>query len=252
MTTAARPTEGTPPGAVPGVQRGCGTREEGGVYIETGLSECGKPHEEFWADPPIPYEVDSKLGQTLVERDNGDGSSTFHIVDWVGASGYPYPTDILEEIAIFGLSRRISSKFPFEYLTRDSHIVLVHGRAVTSDPEEALEFTRESEPEEARLTRHCALADQGDPRHIGSGDEPCTRFWYYDAEDTAPDRVRERPSFEYCVATEDESELEMEPGIIASYPISRIATIEAEDGSHKAPDQRLSEVTKIPNVVQPE
>jgi hypothetical protein len=41
----------------------------------------------------------------------------------------------------------------------------------------------------------------------------------------------------------------MESGIIASFPISRFATIEAGNGSHREHDQLLSEATDIPNVV---
>jgi hypothetical protein len=41
------------PGATPGVERGCGTREEGGVSLEVGFSEEGVPMKCFWADPPV-------------------------------------------------------------------------------------------------------------------------------------------------------------------------------------------------------
>ena len=34
--------------------RGCGDREEGGVYAESGISASGNPLEHFLFDPPLP------------------------------------------------------------------------------------------------------------------------------------------------------------------------------------------------------
>lgn len=234
------------PGATPGVERGCGTRKEGGVYLEVGFSEEGIPMKYFWADPPVTYEVDKEIGQSLVRRED-----TFHVVDWIGASGYPYPTDILEEARSYGLSRRISHNFPFEKLTKESRIILVHGRALTSDPagafldeEEIFEHT-----EASRIFSTCLHMERtGRDDHFKAPVGPCNRFWYMDAEANAEIGTRSIASTEYPVVDAD-TDLDMESGIIASFPISRFATIEAGDGSHEERDRMLSEATEIPNVV---
>ncbi len=41
------------PRAIPD-ERGCGDREPGGVYAESGLSRYGSPLEYFLFDPPLP------------------------------------------------------------------------------------------------------------------------------------------------------------------------------------------------------
>jgi len=233
-------------GAVPGVQRGCGTREEGGVYFESGLSEDGHPLEHFLCDPPVPYQVDSTLGQTLIERDG-----THHVVDWIGQSGYPYPADIVEEVRRYGLSRRVSKTFDFEKLTPDSCIILVHARAVASDPPEGARF--ETDNYHGRLDTRCALfVSLGERKHIYNPESaPCTRFWYLDAEETREPRFRENGATTFKVATSEDASFEMESGIIASFPISRICTIESSDGSHEETSNRISEKTEIPNAIQP-
>jgi len=257
MSQAATPTKSSaasssdsPPGAVPGVERGCGRRQEGGIYLETGLSENGLPIECFWADPPIPHEVDKAVGQVLVRRDG-----TFHVVDWIGQDGYPYPTDLLEEARSYGLSRRISPNFDFEKLTPESRIILVHGRAVATSPKKASALEEEvlSHDDQiwkiARFRSRCVLlARSEDLSHVDDPTAGCCRFWYLDAEANTNGPVREIASTEYYVLETDE-DLEMESGIIASFPISRLATVEATDGSHEDRHQMLSETTEIPNVV---
>jgi hypothetical protein len=238
------------PGATPGVERGCGTREEGGVYLEVGFSQEGVPMKYFWADPPVAHEVDKEIGQALVRRED-----TFHVIDWIGASGYPYPTDILEEARSYGLSRRISHNFPFERLTEESRIILVHGRAVTSDPAQAWHAEEEifDHTEASRIFSTCLHMERtGHDDHLSAPAVPCNRFWYMDAEANgeanASPGTRSIASTEYPVVDAD-TDLDMESGIIASFPISRFATIEARDGSHDKRDQMLSEATEIPNVV---
>jgi hypothetical protein len=239
-----------PPGAVPGVQRGCGTREEGGVYLESGLSEDGVPIEAFLADPPVPYEVDSTLGQSLVERDG-----TYHIIDWVGQDGYEYAADIVEEVRQYGLSRRVSKHFEFSKLTPESRIILVHARAVASDPESAASFEWESFEQDRAKTRCACYLRTNSERHLTGPFDPCTRFWYFDAEATSgagtpAGAFRENAATTYSLPVPTDPDFEMESGIIGSFPLTRLVTIEAEDGSHKEPDAALSSCTSVPNVVQ--
>ncbi|KKL59316.1 hypothetical protein LCGC14_2216590, partial [marine sediment metagenome] len=54
-------------GAIPGIPRGCGKRQQGGIYAETGLAPGGMPIEVYFIDPPKPYEMEHKIGVELVE-----------------------------------------------------------------------------------------------------------------------------------------------------------------------------------------
>jgi hypothetical protein len=190
--------------------------------------------------------VDTTVGQVLVRRDG-----TFHVVDWVGQDGYPYPTDLLEEARSYGLSRRISPNFDFEMLSPESRIILVHGRAVTSNPEGAFhsEEVIFEHTEESRFFSKCVHMERtGGHDHFKAPVGPCNRFWYMDAEANAETGARSIASTKYRVIDAD-TDLDMESGIIASFPISRLATVEATDGSHEDRHQMLSETTEIPNVV---
>src|SRR6516162_114397 len=89
------------------VSRGCGDREPGGVYVESGLSSRGRPLEEFLIDPPLPIPE----GLDLVNKPqiwkrmlpsggpalDVDGFPIFDLLIWVGREHYPYVPDFLEE-----------------------------------------------------------------------------------------------------------------------------------------------------------
>lgn len=115
-------------GAVAGVRRGCGTRVAGGIYAELGLAPPGEgvPIQDFLLDPPTPMDhmEIAKVGVTLFERDGAT-----HILDWVGEQYYPNVTDFVEEVARFGLSRRLPSTLNFDALTPASRILTIHARA---------------------------------------------------------------------------------------------------------------------------
>ena len=82
------------------VSRGCGDREPGGVYAESGLSSKGRPLEEFLVDPPLPIPP----GLDLVNKPqtwqrmlpsgepalDGDGLPLYDLLIWVGAEFYTY------------------------------------------------------------------------------------------------------------------------------------------------------------------
>ncbi len=86
--------------------RGCGDREPGGVYIESGLSSRGRPLEEFLVDPPlqIPEGLDLvnkpqtwqrmlPSGEPVLDEDE---LPIYDLLIWVGAEFYPYCPDYLE------------------------------------------------------------------------------------------------------------------------------------------------------------
>lgn len=116
------------------VRRGCGSRREGGVYIECGVTEDGgSPIEAFLFDPPLTDVPDEWLKPhrtpTVFE---GDGVS--HVVIWVGAEFYPNVFDFIEETRVAGASRRVPSMFDFSKLTAQSRMYFVHASAVVEGP----------------------------------------------------------------------------------------------------------------------
>ena len=110
------------------VRRGCGSRKEGGVYIECGLSPGGSPIENFLFDPPltigsgIPAEwLMPHRAPILFERDGA-----WHVVIWVGSDAYPSIWDYIEEVRVAGSSRRVSTTFDFSKLGPFSRQYFVH------------------------------------------------------------------------------------------------------------------------------
>jgi hypothetical protein len=121
------------------VVRGCGTREQGGVYAELGLGPFGTPVEEFLIDPPIPVDPD-EMGITAIGvkilpvRLPGWENPLNCVVDWVGSLHYPNVADFVEEVKRFGLSRRLPKNLDFSLLTPDSRILLIHRNAYIANP----------------------------------------------------------------------------------------------------------------------
>ena len=69
------------------VERGCGEREQGGVYAETGLSRYGTPLEYFLIDPPQPLPVGLDLiNKPQLWEDPATGIT--HLLIWIGGEHY--------------------------------------------------------------------------------------------------------------------------------------------------------------------
>jgi len=121
------------------VERGCGDREPGGVYAESGLSPYGRPLEEFLLDPPIavPDGLDlinkPQLWQRTVAAGepvcDADGCPVYDLLIWVGQEHYPYCPDFIEELRRYGASRRLNPNLDLSLLSRTSRMILVHPRA---------------------------------------------------------------------------------------------------------------------------
>src|SRR5258706_16194102 len=89
------------------VPRGCGDRESGGVYAESGLSPWGRPLEEFLIDPPLPIPEGldlvnkPQLWQRVLSQGepalDEEGLPIYDLLIWVGAEHYPYCPDYIEE-----------------------------------------------------------------------------------------------------------------------------------------------------------
>jgi hypothetical protein len=121
------------------VERGCGDREPGGVYAESGLSPHGRPLEEFLLDPPlaVPDGLDLINKPRLWQRtfpsgepvSDAEEQPVYDILMWVGAEFYPYCPDFIEEVRRYGASRRLNPNLDLSLLSRSSRMILVHPRA---------------------------------------------------------------------------------------------------------------------------
>src|SRR5260221_3513703 len=113
------------------VERGCGEREQGGVYAECGLSPYGTPLEYFLIDPPRPLPE----GLDIVNKPQlweDPATGTTHLLIWIGAEHYEYCVDYVEETYRFGASRRINPNLELARLTRSSRMILAHPRAINT------------------------------------------------------------------------------------------------------------------------
>ena len=107
------------------MNRGCGRRKAGGVYICTKLSRDGAPLEEFIIDPPRLYTGEKFRVPIIFETDGKN-----HLLFWVGKEFYPFPSDFIEEVRRFGASKRVPVEFPIEKLSAGSLMFFVHPRAM--------------------------------------------------------------------------------------------------------------------------
>lgn len=185
-------------GASTGISRGCGTREECGVYAESGLSVYGDPLEAFLFDPPLPFKAPSALGVHLVDRPtpitDADGTvrteTVTHIVDHVGSSHYPFPADFIEEAREHGASRRLPPNVDLSRLSVHSRLLLVHSRGLVENAEEVRpgsalvplgsggSFDVEGP---VHFSRCAHFANTSEALHLSSKSHPCSRDWYTDA-----------------------------------------------------------------------
>lgn len=220
--------------ANPNAIRGCGaSRKRGGVYLECGLAPGGKPLEEFLFDPPKPYRADVKRGVQIVEI-----GGVNHVVDYVGEGSYPYPSDILEEVRLHGLSRQVSPEVIKGRLSRSSKVLLVHAKAILVNAAEIDPYL-----ENQRLRGRCGhYLATGSLEHLQTPGRPCTRHSYALAEATRAESLGQRalfmreltPHVAYPVepVMPGAPEPRWESGLIAALPITNLSVVRSDDGSH--------------------
>lgn len=228
-------------GTTAGVERGCGYREKGGAYLECGLDEDGAPVEAFLIDPPTEFHTDVQIGQQLVSRDG-----VTHVLDWIGSSHYGFPCDFIEEVRRYGMSRRISRNLDVERLTSRSRVLCIHARA-------RFVGVNETPPTPNRPKQRCGLFFQeGNNFHLQDERSPCTRKWYWDAEPNDGEKERKVASFSYGPVWGATMPAPVS-GIFASFPISNITVINADDGSDKETARDLAGKTagEIPVITSP-
>jgi len=236
------------------VRRGCGVRQQGGAYAETGLSSNGLPLEAFLIDPPIRVDAEAigltAVGVKLMAR--ADGSAT-DVWDIVGTEHYHNVADFLEEVRRFGMSRRLPATLDFGRLGPGSRHVVLHARGLLANwrdlaPERAQECPRVAANRslivrgatQETADRYCPVPPTHElpfPEH----QTMCCGLWWDDVAGGAPaegraDRLTSRsmPSFTYAarrIAPDVARDYRL--AIVASLPITRIAVIRADDGRHE-------------------
>lgn len=248
--------------AIP-VQRGCGTRQESGIYLECGVGPFGLPLESYLMDPPIlipPGLPVPAQGMGLIHGANG----IWHLVDRIGLSHYPSSADFIEEVRRFGLSRRIQKNLKatvdgqvvcgFSLLTKDSRIFSIHDKGHVTIPAATPKYPFGGWKIDVKCpsgkhpdpTQHpCVCACQA--YHVVEqhpGDKPLPS--------AGPDQEhsirfeRKMPSFSYVArrfAEGPAAEVVLKPAIIASWPISALVVIEGDDQTEAL---SLAKQSKLP------
>ena len=108
--------------------RGCGRRVPGGTYLVCSTSPFGLPVEYFVVDPPVSVDIEP-FRSPILHQENG----TCHVIIWIGEKFYPSAVDFIEEARMQGVSRKVPSGFPFEKLTENSKMILIHPRATSEN-----------------------------------------------------------------------------------------------------------------------
>jgi len=145
-------------------ERACGKRVPAGIYAETRLSPGGQPIETFIVDPPKRIDIQSwgltARGAKLIEV-----GGVWHIFDIVGREHYPHVADMVEETRRKGASRRLAGNLDFSKLTPESHLVMIHARAVIEN------FDEYPQPPLVTCSRF---------EHPERLEETCAGLWWHD------------------------------------------------------------------------
>lgn len=226
------------------IVRGCGNRQQGGVYAESGRAPYGRPVEDFLLCPPVLVDAaDAGLSPVGVKLVKTEG--VWHVWDVVGSKYYPNVADFIEEVRRFGLSRKMSKGINFGKLTEKSRIFLLHSRAYIDDP---LPF------QESRIGGKALGLDWDHcPRgkHDSGETGMCAGLLWEDVEKMAftigRKGRRDMPAFSYvaacppvtstCGTSAGKSGHSM--AIFASFPIMRLAVVASEDGTHEKTADRV-------------
>ncbi|HEU5374132.1 MAG TPA: hypothetical protein VFV38_01715 [Ktedonobacteraceae bacterium] len=121
-------------------ERGCGDREAGGLYVESGVGPWGVPFEAFLLDPPrpLPPGLDLVNKPRIMPREwlTGNlevdtfGRTIYDLCIHIGATFYPWGPDFLQEARRLGVSRRLPATLDLKLLNRASRMWLAHAKAI--------------------------------------------------------------------------------------------------------------------------
>jgi hypothetical protein len=243
--------------------RGCGDREAGGVYAESGFSRSGgKPLEHFLFDPPLPLpdgidlvnkpqlwqRIDPLSGETVL--DPVTDVPVYDLLIWIGAEHYPEAVDYIEETRRLGASRRLNPNMDFSKLTRRSRMLLAHPRAIIASWKDLLA----PQSCKKRLPYHDQVFSEHlyrDELELGEGldatqdDErvgPCIfKLWEVLPKDEAIETFEREGHLPLCLRQIGSTIYEYTPtgeqvsrwqaGFILGLPITGIALLQYQDGS---------------------
>ena len=249
--------------AIADIERGCGSsRDLGGAYWELGFSEGGQSMESFLICPPPPMDI-KKLGLApqgvkliLVE------TGTYHVLDWIGAIHYPNVTDFLEEVRLYGLSRRLElSKDQYALLTKESRLIAIHPAGHIATPglywanrigmnDKFFDDFYSWDYCPCDVPEHKIDIEKIEELVYQSNTLPmCAGLWWEDVLFTDPIEkksrlsIRTMPSFKYRCALPPEGKHVHQPAVIASFPLGRIAIVEDPEGqTHLEKAEKLSDL----------
>ena len=113
-------------------ERGCGRRQEGGLYACVPTTPYGVPIEEFLVDPPQRWKGGQLRAPMIVSSIDEDYAN---VIIGIGEEHYPYVPDYIEEAKVMGISKRFPREFPIERLDRGkSRMYLVHPNGIPKFP----------------------------------------------------------------------------------------------------------------------
>lgn len=240
-----------------GQERGCGTRDPGGIYAECLAGPGGRPIDDFVICSPIPLDPEIRLspkGVKIIPHPSDPDCSV--ILDWVGAEHYPNVADFVEESGRFGVSRRLSPALDYSQIKSRSELWLVHPRAILDNARDLLRIDTAQGavpiecPRERFQHRPSALAAAPDPMPM------CAGFWWHDLDPAtvAADggRLVERrmPSFAYDGwRRPDGFDPAYAPGFFLRVPLTRLAVVNDPRAGQHVPHGALAAASGMPVVL---
>lgn len=249
------------------VTRGCGVRQAGAAYAEVRPQRAGLPLEAFLRCPPVPVDPDALEipSRGVVLRPRQDGSGVWDVWDRIGQAHYPNVADFIEELRRFGASRRLARTLDFAKLDQRSALVLLHDRAIITDPAPYWRDLRDQPYPlgDSRRPRFCCPKGHVDHRLPGNAyDGMCAALWYEDVTDgepiydpTAPARsvARQLPSFAYVARrAPDDADGRHACGIVAVLPITNLAVIRDRLGGSHVATKEAADKSRLPVVEEDE
>jgi hypothetical protein len=235
--------------------RGCGDREPGGVYVESGVGPFGSPLEHFLLDPPqkLPEGLDLVNKPRLWQRTLPSGEPAldeneqpiYDLLIHVGAEYYPYAPDYIEETRRLGASRRLNPQLDLTLLSRESRLLLAHPKAIPDNWRDLLppERCKKRRAWHDRITS--ALLSE-DPLHNPRRAGPCIfKLWELIPQSVAktvvyptPEAIEQLPlclrevgSTIYQYHPTGEAVTSWTCGFVLSLPITGFSLIQFSDGS---------------------
>lgn len=211
-------------------RRMCGaSRVIGGCYWELGTEEAGQVFnvDRYIVDPPMEINPE-RFGLTAIGVKVIEVDGVVHIMDWVGELHYPNVADFIEEARALGFSRRVPrNSVPFERLTAESRLLLVHRKAIIIPGENGFSGWNG--------TPMCPMAVREGRFHPNL--ETCSRFWYADVLDVGVRSggmgMRRLPCGAEYRFSGARADSQHSPGIFASVPLGRIAVVADQNGGRR-------------------